>query len=171
MPLGKMADLLNPKLFPASWTVNVDFRSVPNLSTVSDKTKIDLVIKRYASNANLIEAVASRFGVKVYFIWQPVPYYRYLGLDQLLSMFGEYTGEHMRSKYGYPIMNDFRKKISIVNFIWLADITKENSQLMYVDHCHYNPEMAQKVATCISRQIPKPACLSHASAQTGQHLW
>ncbi|MBI3591345.1 MAG: SGNH/GDSL hydrolase family protein [Candidatus Melainabacteria bacterium] len=120
-------------------------KSVFKNENYNDQVIITKVINRYLLNKKLIEAVSSHFAVKTLFIWQPVPTYKYdLKYHKPARCgFGKFT----YSKYGYPRMAEYIKKVSLGNnFLWLADMQKNLKQPLYVDIDHYSGEMSEKIA-------------------------
>src|SRR2546427_11763001 len=60
------------------------------------------VIDRFIENKRMIEAVAATRGVRVLFVWQPVPTYKY---DLRYHPFAaKGFGAHENSRLGYPRM-------------------------------------------------------------------
>jgi hypothetical protein len=118
-------------------------------TAAADPERIMAVIERYFRNKAMIEAVAERFGVKTLFVWQPVPLYKYPGAAEIERLLGDMIGEHRRHFYGYPAMAEHvRRNPPGPDFVWCADIQDGIAELLYVDHVHYTPAMAERVAKC-----------------------
>ncbi len=115
----------------------------PNI--YSDPKVIDLAIKRYLVNKKLIEAVSKPFGVKPIFVWQPVPMYDY---DQQYHPFSEGGyGRASYSQYGYERMADIIEENPLGdNFLWCADIQKNEKRSLYVDTVHYSAGFSNQFA-------------------------
>ena len=112
------------------------------------KSLLDAACQRYLNNKELIERIATAYGVKSCFIWQPVPTYKY---DLNYHLFrGE--GISWRSRPGYERMAELiRIKPAGTNFLWCADMQQGFQEPLYVDAVHYSPKMCDLVA----RQIAK----------------
>jgi len=115
----------------------------------NDKELIKTVIERYFKNKKAIDTISSSFNVKTFFIWQPVPTYKY---DLSYHIFaGKGFGRFMYSKYGYTYMEEFIKNNDIGNnFLWLADMQEELKKPLYIDIDHYSPWMSKEIAMRIS---------------------
>ena len=115
-----------------------------------DKDLLYKAIHRYKNNKKIIEAIASLYGVKTVFVWQPVPTYKY---DLKYHIFaGKGFGRFLYSKYGYKYMEDYVQKNDMGNnFLYLADIQENLKKPLYVDIDHYTAEFSSDVAKRISR--------------------
>lgn len=115
----------------------------------NDKELIKTVIDRYTRNKKAIDTISSSFNVKTFFIWQPVPTYKYDLNHHIFA--GKGFGRFMYSKYGYTYMEEFIKKNDIgENFLWLADMQEELKKPLYIDIDHYSPWMSKEIAMKIS---------------------
>ena len=114
----------------------------------SDPQLIDRVITRYLANKKVIEAVSISFGVKPIFVWQPAPTYHY---DQRYYPFSKGGfREHSYSQHGYERMAEYIEKHRLgKNFLWCADIQKDEKEPMYVDKVHYSADFSKQFATAI----------------------
>lgn len=114
-----------------------------------DKELIASVVERYLKNKKAIETISKAFNVEPFFVWQPVPTYKY---DLKYHVFaGKGFGRFMYSQYGYSFMEEFRKKNNLgKNFLWLADIQENIRKPLYIDIDHYSPEMSNIIANKIS---------------------
>lgn len=124
--------------------------TIDNISeeTYNNKTVINNVITTYLNNKNVIEALGEYFGVKITFVWQPIPLYNY-NIDNHLFA-GKGFGKHTFSKYGYLEMEKVVKENNIGdNFVWCADIQKGINEPLYVDSVHYSAKMSKMTAKCI----------------------
>ncbi len=119
--------------------------AVSSESEYNDLPMIRTVVERYVMNKKIIELIGEHFNVKTFFIWQPVPTYKY---DLKYHIFaGKGFGRFMYSKYGYAYMEDFIKKHNMGNdFLWLADIQENMKKPLYIDIDHYSPEMSHEIA-------------------------
>jgi len=120
-----------------------------NSRKFGDGKSIDLVIKRYLTNKKLIEAVSKSFGVKPIFVWQPSPTYHY---DRRYHPFSEGGfGGHSLSQYGYQRIAELIEKNPFGdNFMWCADIQKNEKIALYVDKMHYSAGFSKQFAMVIA---------------------
>lgn len=122
------------------------------------------ILDRYVRGKKLIEAGAQAYGVKVLFVWQPVPVYKY---DLKYHIFAEGGLERFDSvRYGYAAMAqrlEERPKDCSDNFLWLADIQESSRKPLYVDEVHYCPPMCKELADRIGRFLLQRDLLSAAS--------
>lgn len=113
------------------------------------------VIQRYRSNRKIIEAIAREYGIKTLFVWQPMPLYAYDTRHHIFSDYN-YSAASPYLKIGYDLMASANANIdSGANFIWLADIQREESRPLYVSAFHYSPEMSRIIANYIAQDIIK----------------
>ncbi|MBI1858739.1 MAG: SGNH/GDSL hydrolase family protein [Candidatus Melainabacteria bacterium] len=115
----------------------------------NDIELINSAVGRYVKNKKAIETIGHAFGIKSFFIWQPVPTYKY---DLKYHIFaGKGFGRFMYSKYGYAYMEEFVKSHDMGdNFLWLADMQENMKKPLYIDIDHYSPEMSKEVAIRIA---------------------
>jgi hypothetical protein len=125
--------------------------------TPADDARLDELIRRYLANKAVIEAIGAAHGVRVVFVWQPVPTYKY---DLSQHTYHESFGPHEGSRRGYPRM---RSCVDAhppgADFLWCADIQEGVRKLLYVDRMHYSPEMSARVARCIADGIEQRGLL------------
>lgn len=109
--------------------------------------KLRQAIDTYSRNKAMAEAIAERFGIAAYFVWQPIPTFEY---DRCHSVFHGDLHEHFRSMFGYPMMAELSRDNKLgKNFIWCASIQRGESRNFYVDNVHYNADMAELLSRCI----------------------
>lgn len=117
--------------------------AVAAFDTVPDEQWDRMVIDRYRANQRMIRALAREFGVKVVFVWQPVPTYRY---DRSQQLFG-FEPNVERVGRGYP---RFAKEVAATgpdpDLLWLADMQQDIHEPLYVDHVHYTAGFARTIA-------------------------
>lgn len=113
-----------------------------------DPDKLMRVIDRYRQNKKIIEGISREFGIKPYFVWQPIPTYHY---DRCLNPFASDIYEHARSRFGYPMMaHSVAEKPLGEDFIWCADIQPGLGKApLYIDNVHYTAFFSDQVARCI----------------------
>ena len=106
------------------------------------------IISRYLENMKNIEAVAQAQQVRVLFVWQPVPVYGYGG-NHPFELRG--YGKHGRSRYGYEVMAEHVSSHTMPgDFLWLADMQRDLSGMLYVDIVHYSGRMSKEIALRIA---------------------
>jgi len=120
----------------------------------NDAIRLRQVIDRYVRNKRLTEAVAAVYGIKPFFIWQPIPNYKY---DLTLHLFPDHLpGDNQGSSLGYRQMADHVKDHDIgENFVWCADLQESVREPLYVDPTHYSAKMSSMVARCIADGIQR----------------
>jgi hypothetical protein len=109
------------------------------------------VIERWRLNKKLTQAVATSFGVRTVFVWQPAPTYKY---DLRYHAFSKGNfrlfGPHERSRAGYAVMDQLRQNGGMGDdFLWLGDIQEQRTENLYVDLLHYRPSFAKVIANDI----------------------
>ena len=107
--------------------------------------EITTIINRYLINKKIIEAICKDFNIKSYFIWQPIPTYKY---DLNYHPFSDGGfGKHTLSRYGYQEMEKHFKIGDLgSNFLWLADMQEGINKPLYLDKYHYTAEMSKEIA-------------------------
>ena len=111
------------------------------------------VIRRWQGNRRLIEASSRKLGIKVAFVFQPVPTYSY-DLRFLNVYDGDPTlfADHKRSATGYRLMAELvSKNVWGKNFLWLGEIQRARKENLYVDAIHYNSRFSGEIAREIFR--------------------
>jgi hypothetical protein len=115
-----------------------------------DDEVLDRVFATYFTNKRLIEAAAEKLGVRVLFVWQPLPAYRY---DLRQNPFGN-EAKRMYSTFGYPRMEQMVSGGTVGgNFLWAADIQEPLKEPLYVDKVHYTARLSGMVAELIARRL------------------
>jgi hypothetical protein len=109
---------------------------------------------RYLDNTRQIAAIADHYGVKVVFVVQPTPAYKY-DLDHHVALNAHYgLGGHERSGQGYRLMADFLATRGMPSdFVWLADMQEGIDRPLYLDNMHYTAEMNRMIANEISSAL------------------
>jgi len=148
LPVGKV---LQPKAPPIHHR-GPDLSSEDGTEPPTDPQMIEHIVDRYATNKRIIDGVASVFGVKTVFVWQPTPVYKY---DLQYHQFAEGGfGSHGRGRSGYTLVERRAREGSFgENFVWCADIQEGKKEPLYVDLTHYSSAMARDFATCIFRAL------------------
>jgi lysophospholipase L1-like esterase len=121
-------------------------------STVfATQEEISLMIERYRRSKVLAEAACHAFGISSVFVWQPVPCYEYsTALD---PFFHEQTRrDYQNHSAGYARMDQTAKTGALGrNFLWCADLQREERECLYVDDSHYTAKFSRKIAAAITR--------------------
>ncbi|MBN1493684.1 MAG: SGNH/GDSL hydrolase family protein [Candidatus Omnitrophica bacterium] len=118
----------------------------------SDPQIFTSVIQTYLMNKKIIEAVSKPFGVKPIFVWQPIPTYHYDLQYHPFSKKG--FGKHSYSQYGYEHMHKLIEGNPLGdNFLWCADIQKDENKPLYVDIAHYSSDFSAKFAMAIGNLL------------------
>ena len=100
-------------------------------------------------NKKAIDTISASFNVKSFFVWQPVPTYKYDLKHHIFA--GKGFGRFMYSRYGYAYMEGFVKNNDIGNnFLWLANIQEDLKKPLYIDIDHYSPWFSILIAERIS---------------------
>lgn len=110
------------------------------------------VLGRYAQNRRVIEAVASAYGTRVAFVWQPLPSYHYHLRNYFFDPEKEWL--HAATRRGYTMMSKIVKekpKEYGHDFLWLADIQEDCSEALYVDSFHYTNDFSKVIADHLGR--------------------
>lgn len=109
------------------------------------------IVDRWLQNCRFIEAIAREEGIRVLFVWQPVPNYHY---DLRFHLFGgpaDFAGLTNMSK-GYSLVDDMRSKGALApNVLWLGDLQASKRENLYVDQVHYSPKFSREIAAEIAR--------------------
>jgi len=125
-----------------------ELRQAAAVSTGADRDRlIQSVVARYLEDKKLIEAAASVHGIKTFFVWQPVPTFRY-DLKHHIFARGGVLDTHELSGPGYAAMDRVRPVDP--DFIWCADIQTGVAEPLYVDPVHYSGPMNGRIARCIA---------------------
>jgi hypothetical protein len=123
-------------------------------STYNDSKKIDYLTNRYMQNKKIIEACAKAYDIKVLFVWQPVPTYKY---DLKYHLFPpDQVGPINDLKFAYRRMDKLNQQGLLGNdFIWCADIQEGKKENFYTDSLHYSAPMSKLVAAEIVQGMQK----------------
>ncbi len=123
-----------------------------NLPTYDNKELLGNIITRYITNKTMIEAVAEEMNIKVAFVWQPVPMFKYNLKNHPFA--GKDFAQHKFSQFGYPLAEKYYLEGKMGdNFLWCADIQQSLQEPLYVDQVHYSPKMSKILASKIVEQI------------------
>jgi hypothetical protein len=116
-----------------------------------DPVELDQVLARYRANKRLIEAVSKNFGVQPFFVWQPVPSYKYEQRYHRVFQSADDRDLFSYAKYGYERMSKIiEKEPPGSNFFWCADIQQDAKEPLYVDAWHYSQSFSKHIAAAIA---------------------
>jgi hypothetical protein len=101
------------------------------------------VVSRYKSNMRIIRSLCREYDIRCYFIWQPVPFYKY---DRSLHRLFPYEGAI--PKYWSTIYKTM-KYYSSPDFLYLGEFLSNVQEKVFVDDVHYNEEFNAKIAAAI----------------------
>ena len=115
------------------------------------------ITKTYFINKKIIESVSEGFGIKTYFVVQPIPLYNYnLSNHIIYNKYPHTLDISMNGKLGYKILREQYDKLDFnnrKNIIWLADMQENKSENLYVDSDHYTPAFSDEIAGEIVKSI------------------
>jgi hypothetical protein len=125
-------------------------------------TMVNGVVQHYLWNKQAIEAIAKVNGVRVAFVFQPVPQYHY---DLKYHPFvGNDWTQHRYALAGYPVMATYVADHPMGDdFLWLADIQVGIQKPLYCDQIHYTPPFAHEIAGKICDFLTSKSLLAQAS--------
>ena len=101
------------------------------------------VVNRYKSNLRIIRSVCREYGIECYFVWHPVPFYKY---DRSLHRTFPYEGpipKHWSAIY--KIM----KYYSSPDFLYLGESLASVRAKVFVDDVHFNEKFNEEIAATI----------------------
>ena len=118
---------------------------------INDKKLVE-VLERYTNNMLQVKAVSESFGIIPYFVWQPIPTFKY---DTQYHLFNpSRLGCHINSKYGYPMVEKYNIKKRLGNsFVNASNMQEDIKEPIYIDAFHYTAPMSKNIAKYISREI------------------
>jgi lysophospholipase L1-like esterase len=116
-----------------------------------DVAYLTSVFDRYRRSKTAIEGVATAYGIRAVFVWQPVATYRFPPADA-----GRWPDEGANgwARRGYPLVAQaVRAEPPGDDFVWCADVAPDGTERFYVDPVHYAPIMSERVARCIADAV------------------
>ena len=161
IPMIRMTQGISKKLQtfkPHQTSMNPDKeKKTNNLSTGANEVKsnADYVIKRYKNNIRIIRSISREHGIKCYFIWQPVPFYKY---NRAFHRNFPYAGEI--PKHWTDVYTGI-KDYSSSDFLYLGEFLENVSEKVFVDDVHYNEKYNDKIAFKIYNLL-KPDLINYA---------
>ena len=122
----------------------------------SDPNVLGDILKRYIQNVNLALELAKSRDIEALFVWQPVPFYEYPFEDAHVSSFHEIIGEHKRSDFMYPYVNEYIQNNNMPErFHWCGAAFSKADDITYIDQVHYNGHGAELLSECILSGLNK----------------
>ena len=137
-----------PMVKAAHWVSDHWTKPHPNQATdYADPVLLEEVSERWLTNKKMIESIASGFGVRPIFVWQPVPMYKYDLRYDFLKVSKSFYRHYSRPEYGYPVMESLQAQGKLGgNILWLADMQENKRENLYVDSLHYSSAFSKEIA-------------------------
>jgi len=121
----------------------------PQAVAFDDDGVIEGAVGRYLASKRIVEALAESRGIVPVFVWQPVPTFGYDLTEHPFDL--SPSSPHNYSKYGYAAMGSRRDGGRLgANFVWCADLQRDQEPPFYVDVVHYSAQFSERIATCIA---------------------
>jgi hypothetical protein len=132
----------------------------------ADRAVLEYIVHRWLANKEITQAVATTFGVRPVFVWQPVPTYKYDLRHHFLGHPDEwYAARWPRGRYGYELLETLREQGKLgPDVLWLADMQQDRHENLYVDKWHYNAPFSKDIAEQIC------SYLSHGPAEAANSI-
>ncbi len=142
-PMGRAAAIIRDRYSPETPLLPT-FKPEP-----SSRPELDGVIDRYIEHKRQVEAISCAYGIRPFFVWQPVPGYKYdlkyhIALDPTYGL-----GKFVRSGEIYAIAAERRAEFG-KSFLWLADIRTNLKEPLYMDAVRYNAKFSELIAARIA---------------------
>jgi lysophospholipase L1-like esterase len=145
IPMVRLAEALSRRLF-SKVASNNNPPNGSNAEAESDlQSNVDYIFTRYTANMRMIRSLCREYGIRCYFVWQPVPTYKY---DRTLHRTFPYERGRAIEEYWsaiYSRMKTYRE----ADFLYLGGMLEGVSEKVFVDDFHYNEVMNEKIATRI----------------------
>jgi len=110
-------------------------------------SQIEDVLERYQRNKMLTESACLAFGCTPVFVWQPVPSYKY---DLTYHLFFNDPAIYANQASGFRQMELIFKSGTLgEDFLWCADLQRDEKECLYVDDCHYTAKFGKRFAAVI----------------------
>jgi hypothetical protein len=111
----------------------------------------EAILDRYLTNKRLIEATSQAFGIRVLFVWQPIPFYEY---DPKANPFQGGSWLFREAPRGFTLMHDRVPEMGD-DFLWAADLQRGLHEPLYVDAAHYGEKLSRLLAVFIADALDK----------------
>ena len=124
---------------------------------IKGEKELKEITARYFINKKIIESASGGFGIKTYFVIQPIPLYKYnLSNHIIYNKYPHLLNISVNGKLGYGILREQYDKLDFngrKNIIWLAGMQGNKSENLYVDSDHYTPAFSDEIAGEIAKNI------------------
>lgn len=144
-----------------------------------DAALLQGAVDRWLANKKMIELIAHGYGVPTFFVWQPVPTYKYdlqyhlvLQSHKDIQSHGTLWRNAKRCGYGYPLMENLRAQGKLgSNVLWLADMQQDKHENLYVDSIHYNAAFSKEIAAQIYNYLRQNGLFQSPAEHTQRSLF
>ena len=131
-------------------------------AAVRDELPVEHALAQWKASVRVVEGVARAHGVRVLFVWQPTPAYKYDTGHHLFfdsSSVAFWTAPRIRR--GYELLAAERQQREPAeHFLWLADMQQGRRENLYVTEFHYRPLLAEEIATRIFQALRENGLLA-----------
>jgi hypothetical protein len=140
-PIGRLANFVNRFMREHPETIDEDQRP-------DGHAEAPRIISDYLANKQLVEAVCHQWGIRPIFVWQPHPCYQY---DAKYHLFIQPRKHWPSAMATYDEMGKLHESGQLgKDFLWCADLQKDEKECLYVDNVHYTAKFSSKLAETIS---------------------
>jgi hypothetical protein len=115
------------------------------VSELDPERMSDSIVSVYTANLTILNAVCKEYRVNCYFVWQPIPWYKY---DRKLLRDPSIQLSPPWEKV-YSTMETFKRG----NFLYLGNMLETFPQKAFVDQVHYNERVNEQIAKRISELL------------------
>jgi len=139
----------------------------PFAAHTTDPQLADRLIERYLQNKKMIESVASAYGVRAVFVWQPLSVYKF---DRKRHQRPDIQPQPLPGVGSQRMAERLQRRPLGPEFIWASDIQADVPDPLYVDAGHYAPNLCRAVARLTADEMEKRGFLRPAtgSAASGR---
>ena len=135
----------------ADRTPAIENAAVASKEVPGNKQAIERAVNRYLGSIKAIDGVASAYGIRAVFVWQPVPTYKYDLQYHLFAGTRSNFTNTVYCSYGYEYLKQLHdRQPAPVNFISCSDMQEGLKENLYVDKIHYSPRMSDLLAQRIT---------------------
>ncbi len=142
IPMIRLAKVISQKLGLANPSGKT---RDPTSEAMMDANGPAYVVDRYKSNLRIIRSLCREYGIECYFVWQPMPFYKY---DRSLHRTFPYEGpipKHWSATY------KTMKFYSSPDFLYLGEFLANVREKVFVDDVHYNEKFNSRIAAAICK--------------------
>ena len=137
----------------------------PRVSDVQLPERAQQTLNNYLQNLEIIRALGELYRFKVCAFWQPTLTY---GHKPLVPYERQFLEQSTTEVFPFAALEPVYRKAAQRSqqgrqFIFLGDIFNDQSQPLYLDWVHLNPEGNKLVAQAVARQLD--SCLSRESSE------